>query len=101
MAVGPSFMAMPILLVVHAIVAPLVSGMLSWAYHRKFAYTSPLQTALSWVLSIIVLDAGLVAPVFQASFEMFRSFLGTWLVFLLIFLTTYLAGRLAGRARTT
>ncbi len=38
------------------------------------------------------MDAGLVAPVFEKSYDMFRSLIGTWIPFILIFISTYLTG---------
>jgi hypothetical protein len=42
---------------------------------------------------IILADALLIAPFIEKSYEMFTSFLGTWLVFILIFSSTYITGR--------
>jgi hypothetical protein len=48
---------------------------------------------------VIVLDATAVAPVFEKSYAMFSSILGTWLPFLSIFAATYLTGiRVRGAA---
>jgi hypothetical protein len=39
----------------------------------------------------------LVAPVFEKSFAMFESVLGTWMPFALIFIATLVTGLLTGR----
>jgi len=43
-------------------------------------------------LIIIGLDAVVVAPIFERSYAMFRSFIGTWLPFAGIFAASLLAG---------
>lgn len=80
-------------LVVHAIGAPIFAGSISWHYYRKHGYTTPMQTALTFVAFVIVVDFFLVAMVIEGSFEMFASPLGTWIPFASIFAATYLMGR--------
>lgn len=80
-------------LVVHAIGAPIFAGTISWNYYRRYGYTTPLQTALTFVGFVIVVDFFLVALVIERSFEMFTSPLGTWIPFASIFLAAYLMGR--------
>jgi hypothetical protein len=80
-------------LVFHAIGAPIIAGIVSWNYYRRFGYTTPLQTATTFVGFVIVVDFFLVALVIERSFEMFASPLGTWIPFALIFGSTYLMGR--------
>lgn len=91
-AIGRNLVSMETTLIIHAILAPIFFGTLSFIYHNKFNYTSPLKTAIIFVFLIILVDAALVAPVFEKSYDMFRSFIGTWLVFILVFLATYLVG---------
>ena len=97
MGLGPYVIAMPILLIVHAVMAPVFFIILSWIYFRKFSYTGPLATASIFIGIVIGLDFFLVAPVFIKSYDMFKSFIGTWLPFFLIFISTYLTGRLTAR----
>lgn len=80
-------------LVVHAIGAPIFAGTVSWNYYRRFGYTTPIQTALTFVGFVIVVDFFLVALIIERSFEMFTSPLGTWIPFASIFAATYLMGR--------
>jgi hypothetical protein len=91
-AIGRSFMSMKLTLIIHAIVAPIFAALVSLDYYKKFSYTTPLQTAFIFLLFVIAMDAGLVAPVFEKSYEMFRSILGTWVPFVLIFLSTFITG---------
>lgn len=92
MVIGRALMSIETTLVVHAIVAPAVFGVLSFNYFKRFNYTSALQTAIIFVSFVVLMDAGLVAPVFEKSYEMFRSVPGTWIPFALIFASTYLTG---------
>lgn len=79
-------------LVIHAIGAPIAFGLLSVLYFGVFGHCSPVGTAATFVGVVIAMDAGVVAPFIEKSFEMFKSPLGTWLPFGLIFGVTYLTG---------
>lgn len=91
-AVGRGLFGIETTLVIHAVAAPIFAALISVFYFKRFHFTSPLQTALIFLAVVVVLDAGLVAPVFEKSYAMFRSFLGTWLPFGLIFLATLFTG---------
>lgn len=93
MMIGPLFMSMERTLVVHGIGAPLFAAVVSAFYYRKWSLTTPAQTAAIVTGVIVALDALLVAPIFNQSYEMFSSVLGTWLPFVLIFGATYATGR--------
>lgn len=80
-------------LVAHAIGAPIFAAAVSWNYFRRFGYTTPLQTATTFISFVIVVDFFLVALIINRSLEMFASPLGTWIPFALIFISTYLTGR--------
>jgi hypothetical protein len=79
-------------LVIHAIGAPIFFAGVSWVYFRKFNYTNPLQTALTFVGFVIVVDFFVVGLLINRSLEIFASLLGTWIPFALIFSSTYLTG---------
>jgi len=96
-AVGRSVTTMELTLIIHAIGAPVYACIVAIVYYKKFNYTSSLYTALIFLLLIIVMDAGLVAPVFEKSYVMFKSILGTWIPFSLIFLSTYITGIIVKR----
>ena len=91
--VGRRLWSLDTVLIVHAIGAPAGFGLLSLHYFKRFAYTTPLLTAAAFLAVVGGLDAGIVAPVFEQSFAMFTSPLGTWIPFGLIFTATYLTGR--------
>jgi hypothetical protein len=98
MGIGPTVMAMETMLIVHAILAPVFFGIISFVYFTKFNYTTPLQTAVIFTAFVILTDFFVVALLIEKSLEMFTSVLGTWLPFTLIFASTYLVGRLPPNA---
>ncbi len=93
-AIGRSLTTMDATLIIHAIAAPIVFGLISWFYYSRFCYTTPFQTALIFLGIVMVLDGGVIAPFIEKSFAMFTSLLGTWIPFALIFLSVYFVGRL-------
>jgi hypothetical protein len=99
-AIGRRFFSMDTTLVVHAVGAPIGFALLTLLYQRKFAFTGPLQTAAIFLGIVVALDLVLVAPVFEKSFAMFASPLGTWIPFALIFLATYGTSAAIVRAST-
>ena len=95
--IGRQMLSMQTTLVIHAIGAPLGFALLSLLYYRRFGFTSPLQTAVLFLSIVVVLDLFLVAPVFEKSFHMFSSVLGTWIPFALIFAATLITGLLTAK----
>ena len=91
-ALGREFLGLETALKVHAIAAPLSAVLVSLAYFNRLHAASPLRTAAFFLAFVIILDATVVAPVFEKSYAMFSSLLGTWLPFLSIFAATYLMG---------
>ena len=91
--IGRQFLPMHATLVVHAVGAPVGFALISLSYYRKFAFTSPWQTAFAFLGIVVALDLFLVAPVFEKNYAMFASALGTWIPFALIFAATYFTGR--------
>lgn len=92
MFVGMSVTSIEKTLIVHAIGAPVIFSLISLLYFKKFRFTSPLVTAVLFILIVMLMDFFLVALVINKSLEMFQSLLGTWIPFCLIFLSTYLTG---------
>ena len=92
MGIGMSVTSLNNALTIHAIAAPIFFAGVSLVYFRKFNYTAPLQTAMTFIAFVISMDFFLVAMLINHSFEMFTSLLGTWIPFALIFLSTYLTG---------
>jgi hypothetical protein len=52
----------------------------------------PVLRAATMTGLIIVLDAAVVAPLFERGYTMFRSLIGTWIPFAAIFLASWAAG---------
>jgi hypothetical protein len=100
--IGMAFMSMENTLIVHAIGAPIIFGVISTIYFQAFNYTTPLWTAIVFVSVVIFMDVFLVALLIERSFEMFASLLGTWIPWAMIFASTYLTGLYATkRAEST
>lgn len=95
--IGRKLAPLPAVLIVHAIGAPLFAALIAFFYFKKFNYFAPLKTALIFFGFILAMDAGLVAPVFEKNFAMFKSFLGTWLPLFLIFAAVYSVGAVINR----
>jgi hypothetical protein len=93
MFVGMATIDMQTTLILHAIGASIIFGALSWIYHTRFRYTSPIQTGVLFLSIVMLTDLILVGLVINKSLDMFASPLGTWIPFGLIFLSTYLTGR--------
>lgn len=91
--VGRRLSSLDAALIIHAVGAPVGFALLSLLYFKRFAYTTPLQTAAVFLAVVVAMDVFLVAPLFERSYAMFASPLGTWIPFALIFMATYLTGR--------
>src|SRR5271157_1109634 len=94
MAFGRPALGLETTLRIHAIAAPVFAALVSLVYFARFPAVTPLVAAAFVTAFIVILDAALVAPVFEKSYAMFSSILGTWLPFLSIFVATYLTGTL-------
>jgi hypothetical protein len=99
--IGRQLLPMQTTLVIHAIGAPVGFALISLFYFRKFGFTSPIRTALLFLSIVVALDLLLVAPIFEKSFAMFASVLGTWIPFALIFIATLVTGLLTGRSTSS
>lgn len=99
MGIGREVTSLETALIVHAIAAPLIFGVISLIYFKKFNYTTPMQTAVLFTAFVILMDFFIVALLIEKSFEMFASPIGTWIPFALIFLSTYLVGLMMTRKR--
>ena len=98
--IGRQVTSLDATLVAHAVAVPVVFGLVSANYFRRFGYTSPLATASIFLGIAVALDGLVVAPLFEHSYEMFSSVLGTWIPFGLIFAATYTTGSLVGARRS-
>jgi hypothetical protein len=82
---------------IHAVVAPVAFGLLTWRYFKRFPEYSAAATSLTMVGIVVGLNALVVAPFLERSYAMFGSVLGTWVPFACILVASYLVGRAAGR----
>jgi uncharacterized membrane protein len=78
-------------LIAHAVAAPVIFFVITRVYMARFAYLTPLGTALVFTGFIVVTDFVVVALVINRSLDMFASALGTWIPFGSIFLSTWLS----------
>jgi hypothetical protein len=92
MSIGITTMSPTGALILHALAAPILFVLVARLYFRRFAYTTPLQTAFAFVSVVILVDFFLVALLVNHSLGIFASPLGTWIPFLLIFTATHLTG---------
>jgi hypothetical protein len=92
MGIGQATTTIENALIIHAVAAPIIFFLVGLLYFSKFNYTSPLLTAIIFILFVIIVDFFLVAMVIEQSFEMFYSPMGTWIPFILMFLSTWLTG---------
>jgi hypothetical protein len=99
MGIGMATMSMQTTLIVHAALAPVFFTALSVLYFSKFNYTTPLQTAIIFLLFVVLVDFFVVALLINRSLEMFTSPLGTWIPFGLIFLSTYSTGLIVAKGK--
>ena len=99
MWIGMAVTSIETTLIIHLIGAPVVFGILAFAYHRKFGHIKPLYASIIFTGFVIIMDAGLVALFIEKSFDMFRNPIGTWIPFGLIFLSTYIIGKAVRRWR--
>jgi hypothetical protein len=92
MGIGMAATTLDNALLIHAIAAPVFFFLVSLVYFKKFNFTTPLHTGLIFVAFVILMDFFVVAMLINRSFDMFASWLGTWVPFALIFLSTYMTG---------
>jgi hypothetical protein len=97
MAVGRRVWGLETALRVHLAAAPVIAFLVS-TIHKLIApeFDSVLRATVM-VGVVIVLDFAIVAPLFERSYAMFRSLIGTWLPFTAIFLASWVAGLVVPR----
>jgi len=80
---------------VHLIAAPIIAFLCAALHAAVVSDFEPLMRAMAMTLIIIALDAFVVAPLFERSYAMLQSAIGTWLPFVVIFAATWAARVLA------
>ena len=92
---GRLIMSMQTTLIVHAIGAPVVFGILAYIYHRLAPGTSVIGLAAMFLGFIVFMDIFVVALLIEKSFAMFLSPLGTWIPWTLIIISVWWIGNLS------
>jgi hypothetical protein len=92
MTVGRRLWTLDTALRVHLIAAPIIAFFLAALHKVLVAGFDPTLRAAVMTGLVIALDAAVVAPMFERSYAMFRSTIGTWLPFAAIFLASWAAG---------
>jgi len=93
-AIGRRVWTMQTTLVVH-LFAAAAFAFAAAAVHKLLAPdVDAIARAAAMTGLIVALDALVVAPLFERSYAMFRSALGTWVPFAAIFLACWAAGAL-------
>ncbi len=85
-------------LVIHALAAPILFIFVSVYYFQRFAYTTPLTTAIIFVCVALFMDFA-VGLLFHGGLGMFASLLGTWIPLFLICAATHITGLLVMSGR--
>jgi Na+-transporting NADH:ubiquinone oxidoreductase subunit NqrD len=93
-AIGRRLWTLDTTLRVHLAAAPIISFVVS-AMHKIIAPDfGVVLRAIVLTGLVVMLDAVVVAPLFERSYAMFRSLMGTWLPFAAIFFASVAAGLL-------
>ncbi len=90
--VGRRLWSLDTTLRVHLIAAPIIAFLVAVAHKALAPEFDPLLRAAAITIIVMLLDALVVAPLFERSYAMFRSFIGTWLPFAAIFAACWAAG---------
>ncbi len=94
MALGRRLWTLATALRIHLIAAPIIAFLVSAVSTMIAAPFDPMLRAGVMTGIVVVLDATVVAPLFERSYAMFRSLIGTWMPFVAIFLASLAAGLL-------
>ncbi len=92
-AIGRRVWTMQTTLVVHLFAAAAFAFAAAAVHAWFWPGFGALERAAATTGLIVALDALVVAPLFERSYAMFRSALGTWIPFAAIFLATWAAGQ--------
>ncbi len=90
-AIGRRLWSLDTTLRVHLVAAPVIAFVVSAVHTLLAPDFDPVLRAVAITGLVVLLDAVVVAPLFERSYAMFRSFIGTWLPFVAIFLASWAA----------
>ena len=91
-AIGRKLWSIHKTLRVHLIAAAIVAFLVAAAHRALAPDFDPLVRAAAITAIVMLLDALVVSPLFERSYAMFRSVIGTWLPFAAIFAACWAAG---------
>jgi hypothetical protein len=92
MAIGRRVWGLDTALRVHLVAAPAIAFLVSVAHRLLAPDFDAVLRAIVMTGIVVALDVAVVAPIFERSYAMFRSGIGTWLPFGAIFLASLAAG---------
>ena len=94
-AIGRRLWSLDATLRVHLVAAPILAFLVATLHRELAPEFDPLLRAAAITIVVMLLDALVVAPLFERSYAMFRSVIGTWLPFFTIFAAAWFAGVVA------
>jgi hypothetical protein len=77
---------------VRLIAAPIIACLVGAAHCELAPEFDPILRAAAVTIMVMLLDALVVAPLFEHSYAMCRCVIGTWLRFIAIFTAAWTAG---------
>ncbi|HXW42108.1 MAG TPA: hypothetical protein VEK75_12945 [Xanthobacteraceae bacterium] len=92
MAIGRRIWTLETTLRVHLAAAPVFAFIVSAVHKLLAADFGSVRRAVMLTGFVVILDAAVVAPIFERSYAMFRSVIGTWMPFAAILLASLAAG---------
>lgn len=90
-AIGRRIWSLQTTLYVHLAAAPVFAFALTALFGAAFPGLDRLLRAEVMTGLVVALDFCVVAPIFERSFAMFKSLVGTWLPFATIFIASWAA----------
>jgi hypothetical protein len=94
-AIGRRMWSIDTTLRLHLVAAPAIAYLVAAAHRELAPQFDPLLRAAAITITVMLLDALVVAPLFELSYAMFKSAIGTWLPFVAIFVAAWAAGVLS------
>jgi hypothetical protein len=93
MGIGMRLMPLQNALLLHLLAAPVIFAMVTLSFHKRVTSARPVFVAAGFTVFVMAMDFFVIAMAILKSFEMFDSFLGTWLPFAMIFVSSWMTGR--------
>ena len=100
MTLATEWFGLEMALVLHAVIGPLAFVAVSLWYFRLKDTVNPFYAAIFITAIVFLLDLIIVAMIMGEGFEMFQSFIGTWLPFMLILLFSWATGHFVKRGES-